>query len=84
MLRGTGTGDAEKAQPWELPRGVLIEASAWSEEDGTMTGTQKLRRAALEARYKGALVAMYEDLHGAPVRHPAHANISTAAHNHLF
>lgn len=51
-------GRREGLPAWEWPRGVLLEAAAFTVEGGLLTGLGKLARATLAARYGARLAAL--------------------------
>jgi fatty acid CoA ligase FadD9 len=56
------TARVNKLRSWELPRDILIETEPFSVHNGLLTGTAKLARPALKARYGDRLEQMYTDI----------------------
>ena len=50
------------AQPFEVPRGIILEAEGWTVENGLQTPTYKLKRPQLQTKYEAAISAMYTTL----------------------
>lgn len=55
-------------QPFELPRGILLEPVPFSGEDGLLTATFKLKRLNLQHKYKGIMRNMYDEVNESLVR----------------
>jgi hypothetical protein len=49
-------------QPYEVPKGLLLEPEAFTEANGRLTPTQKLKRHAVQRDYRAALIALCERL----------------------
>jgi thioester reductase-like protein len=53
-------------RPFEMPRGVIVEQQPWEPESGLVTGTLKVKREALQAKYATRISALYERLRVKP------------------
>jgi fatty acid CoA ligase FadD9 len=50
---------SDSIRAFEMPRAILLEAEPWTVASGLVTGTFKLRRPRLEAKYSAAITELY-------------------------